>query len=89
MPVKRLDLTDSVGLELPWTAEDSAALRHFLATNTGRRFLGQLILRRPPATEKTDINKRAIQSGVQEGFEEAIFRIGFLSDSSKSVKVSA
>jgi hypothetical protein len=65
MPVKRIDLTDCVGLELPWTAEDSAALRHFLGTNTGRRFIGQLILKRPPASEKSDAVKRAIQSGVQ------------------------
>ncbi len=86
MPVKRLDLTDSVGLELPWTAEDSAGFRHFLSTVTGKRFLGQIILKRPIATEKSDAVKRAIQSAVVEGYEDAVFRIGWLADSDKSVK---
>lgn len=82
---KRIDLTDSVGFELPWTAEDSATLRHFLGTTTGRRMLGQLILKRPPATERSDAFKRGIQSGVVEGYEEAVHRLSFLTDSSKSV----
>lgn len=85
MPAKRLDLTDSIGFELPWLAEDCAALRHFLETNTGRRMLGQLILKRPHASERTDPFKRGIQSAVQEGYEEAVQRIGLLTNPDKSV----
>ncbi len=87
MAFKRIDLTDCVGFELPWTAEDSAVLRHFLGTVTGRRFVGQLLLKRPMATEKSDATKRLIQSGIVEGAEDTIFQIGRLADSSKSVKV--
>ncbi len=82
---KRLDLTDSVGFELPWTAEDSATLREFLKTTTGKRMLGRLIFKRPAAVERSDPFKRGIQSAIQEGYEEALQTIGFLTNSEKSV----
>lgn len=85
MPGKRIDLTDSVGFELPWTAEDCATWRQFLNTITGRRVLGQLILKRPHASERTDPFKRGIQSAVQEGYEEAVTRLGLLTNPEKSV----
>lgn len=85
MAQKRLDLTDSVGFELPWTAEDAAALRAFLSTATGRRMLGQLMLKRPSVSERSDPFKRGIQSAVHEGYDEALNRLGFLTDSTKSV----
>lgn len=86
MPAKRIDLTDSVGFELPWTAEDSATLRQFLATNTGKRMLGKLILKRPAMTERSDPFKRGIQSAEVSGYEEAVHVLGWLTDSDKSVK---
>ena len=89
MPTKRLDLTDSLGFEVPWTAEDSAALRHFLTTTTGKRFLGQLIYKRIHATEKSDATKRLIQSGMVEGNEETLYQISLLTNSEKSVKKTA
>lgn len=85
MATKRIDLTDSVGFELPWTAEDAAALRAFLSTTTGRRLVGQLLLKRPSVSERSDPFKRGIQSGVHEGYDEAVNRLGFLTDSTKSV----
>lgn len=85
MATQRHDLTDSIGFELPWTAEDSAALRQFIASTAGKRMLGQLILKRPHASERTDPFKRGIQSAVQEGYEEAVQRIGLLCNSEKSV----
>jgi hypothetical protein len=88
MPAKKIDLTDCIGFELPWTAQDSAALRAFLETGTGRRMLGRLILKRPAATERSDPFKRGIQSAIAEGYDEAVHTIGFLTDSSKSVKTS-
>lgn len=80
-----IDLTESFGLEVPWTAEDAAALRHFLGTTTGKRFLGQLFIRTPKASERSDAFKRGVQSGVQEGFSELTYAIGVLADSTKSV----
>lgn len=85
MATPRIDLTDSVGFELPWTAENSAELRQFLGTVTGRRALGQLILKRPVANERSDAFKRGIQSAIIEGYEEAVHSLGRLTDSAKSV----
>ena len=85
MAIARIDLTDSVGFELPWTAENSSELRQFLGSVTGRRMLGQLILKRPAVSERSDSFKRGVQSGVLEGYDEAVHRLGALTDSTKSV----
>lgn len=80
------DLTDSIGFSIPWTAEDSATLRHFLTTVTGRRMLGQLLTRRPVATNRTDAFRRSVESAVIEGYEDAVRELRILTDSTKSVK---
>lgn len=59
-----------LGPQTPWDSTDVANLRQFFATVSGQRFLAKAFSLRPRATEKTDPVKRAIQSGVQEGFEE-------------------
>lgn len=82
----KVDLTQSIGFELPWTAEDSAILRAFLVSQTGRRTVGQLLLKRPAMSERSDAFKRGIQSGIVEGYDDAIYRLGWLTDSSRSVK---
>lgn len=65
MPFQKLP-----GHKAPWEEIDQESLRQFLATVSGQRFLDQIFLRRPRATEKTDPVKRAIQSAVAEGYEE-------------------
>jgi len=59
-----------LGHKAPWEAVDAANLRQFFTTVTGQRFVEQIFIRRPKATEKSDAVKRAIQSGVAEGYEE-------------------
>lgn len=59
-----------LGHKAPWEAVDAAGLRQFFVTVTGQRFVDQIFLRRPKATEKVDLAKRAIQSAVAEGYEE-------------------
>ena len=59
-----------LGPKTPWDSTDVANLRQWLATVSGQRFLAKSFSMRPRATERTDPVKRAIQSGVQEGYEE-------------------
>lgn len=40
--------------------------------------MSKIFLLRPRATEKSDAVKRAIQSGVSEGYEELFHNIDFL-----------
>jgi len=65
MPLSKL-----LGPKTPWEATDVVALRQFLDTVSGKRYLAKMFSMRPRATEKSDPVKRSIQSGVQEGFEE-------------------
>lgn len=81
-----LDLTESFGLDVPWTAEDAAATRAFLGSTTGKRFLGNIFFRRPACSERSDPFKRGIQSAIGEGYDEALHFVRSLADSTKSVK---
>ncbi len=65
MPFKKIP-----GHVAPWEEIDQANLRQFLDTVSGQRYLEQIFMRRPSATEKTDPVKRSIQSAVREGYEE-------------------
>jgi len=68
-----------LGLTTPWTENDGAALRQYLGTVEGQRFLSKLFAMRPRATEKSDLARRAIQSGVSEGYEQLYHDIAYLS----------
>ncbi len=67
-----------LGLTAPWSELEASALRQFLGTVEGQRFCTKLFSLRPLATEKSDLAKRAIQSGVAEGFEKLYHEIEFL-----------
>lgn len=81
-----LDTADTIGFDIPWTAVDRATLFSFLETQTGLRLLGQLLTKRPVAGEKSDLNKRAMQSALIEGYEDAVSRIRFFATDEKSIK---
>ena len=69
---KRLAITS------PWTSTEAAELRQFLSTVAGQRFYTKLFFRRPLPTEKSDLAKRAIQSGMLEGYETLLLEINYL-----------
>lgn len=62
----------------PWEEIDQAHLRQFLDSVTGSRLLAQIFYRRPKCREKTDLNKRALQSAVAEGYELMFEDLDFL-----------
>jgi hypothetical protein len=55
----------------------------------GQRMLSKLFSLRPKASEKSEAVKRAIQSGVQEGFEEMLNLMQFLTTPQSVDKVKS
>lgn len=77
-------LSKILGPKTPWEVVDADALRQFLGTVSGKRYLAKMFSLRPRATEKSDAVKRAIQSACQEGYEEFFQMTTTLSDSNRA-----
>lgn len=62
-----------------WFSEDAVALRDFLTSPTGRKFIAHLIERRPSFGMITNEVTRLVESGRLEGFEICVKSIWELS----------
>lgn len=67
-----------VGVKTPWSVVDAQTLRTFLSTTTGHNLVDKIFTSRPRVTERTDPVKRAIQSGIAEGYEEFFNQLDYL-----------
>lgn len=55
-----------------WCSEDAIALRTFLQTETGTRFLFHLSESSPTLLDGSDVNKTLVASGCVKGFSDAV-----------------
>ena len=63
-----------------WTDSDADQLRTFLETSSGQRFISKLLSLRPDYKPFVSIERRAVESGQVEGYEECIKDIATLSE---------
>lgn len=75
-------------VEPDWSSEDAIALRHFIESKHGQKFLVRLAWLRPDFTT-TEATQRLIESGKIEGFELAESAIGQMLEDSKPIKEEA
>lgn len=61
----------------PKMAEETGA---FLASNTGKQLLQRLLYLRPVFSGSADPNKRLIESGIVEGYEQALIELQKLTE---------
>lgn len=61
--------------EPSWNEEDAAALREFITSPVGQRFLRLMMYRRTLVSERKDPEVRRIQSDERAGFEAGIAEI--------------
>lgn len=62
--------------DLQWTSDDAIALRAFLESQTGSRFLQQLAEAAPVLLDGADqVEKTLVRSGQVKGFSEAVTTI--------------
>lgn len=59
----------------PWTAADAESTRRFLASDTGGRLMALLAYNRPDYGIFSNIEERAVKSGIIEGYERCLEEI--------------
>lgn len=69
-----------------WEGEDASAMRTFLESDSGKRFIARLAWFRPDFSPSYDATRRLVESGEIRGYERCIEQILLLKDEATVVK---
>lgn len=70
----------------PWESEDAVAMKTFLESEHGKRFISRLAWQRPEYSPTFDTTKRLVESGEIRGYEKCIETIFLLREDATPIK---